>query len=321
MLFSFKNILFSAVLLVGGTAVEAQQTEQRYSFSHPQMGTEFRLIFYSHFDSITARAAANRVFAKVDALNSAFSDYQPESELNRLCDKAGSGEKTTVSKPLWDILLLSKQYSERTNGAFDVTIGAVTRLWRRARSMQELPDSSRLAAALQTVDQRHILLYGKNQAQIDLKGTRLDLGGIAQGYAADVCLEELRNLGIRQALADAGGDIALGDPPPGEKGWKIERPTLDSTGQLTNETLLLSNCGITTSGATFRFLEANGVRYSHIIDPRTGMGLTHRNLVTVMSNKAVDADAWATALSVLGPEGWEALKEKYPGVKVWITTY
>lgn len=282
------------------------------------MGTVIRLVFYSATDSAGARSVAEKVFARVDSLNAVFSDYLPESELNRLCDRAGDGGKVLVSKDLWDILRMSATYSEMTDGAFDVTVGAVTRLWRKARMMKELPDSSRLAAAVSTVDYRYVRLYKKRRAMIANKGTRLDLGGIAQGYTADECLRMLRAAGIPSALVDVGGDIALGDLPPAAKGWIIESPVAGENGNVTADTLILSNCGITTSGASYRHLEINGVRYSHIIDPRTGQGLTHRNWVIIKAPTATDADAWATALSVLGEQEWEKLKSKHVSITAWI---
>lgn len=289
--FNLSALTFNLLLLIP-VLLNAQQ---RYEFSHPQMGTVFRLVFYTEKDSATAQSIAKQVFDRVDTLNAIFSDYLPESELNRLSDKAGSGKKIQVSEPLWEILRLSKHYAKASKGAFDPTVGALTRLWRRARNLKEPPDSTRIAAALETVDYRSIRLYKNRRVQLKLKGTRLDLGGIAQGYAADECLSILKAAGISIALADAGGDIALGAAPPGVKGWHIERITSDSI----KETLVLANCGITTSGATYRYFEAaNGVRYSHILDPRTGWGITQPRLVTVLAPNAVTADAWATALSV-----------------------
>lgn len=306
--FSLSKFPFSLLLLLP-TFLPAQQ---RYEFSHPQMGTVFRLVFYTEKDSTTAQSIAKQVFDRVDTLNAIFSDYFPESELNRLSDKAGSREKIQISEPLWNILRLSKSYAKASKGAFDPSVGALTRLWRRARNLKEPPDSAWIAAALTTVDYRSIRLYKNCRVQLKLKGTRLDLGGIAQGYAADECLSILKGAGISIALADAGGDIALGDAPPGAKGWSIERITSDST----KETLVLANCGITTSGATYRYFEdANGVRYSHIVDPRTGWGITQQRLVTVLAPHAITADAWATAVSVTG----KSSRKKGSGdIKVWM---
>lgn len=290
----------------------------RFEFSHPQMGTVFRLVFYADLDTAAAGAVAKRIFQRVDTLNAIFSDYQPESELNRLSDRAGQPDAQAVSAELDDILRRARFFSRASDGAFDVTVGALTRLWRRAFHRQELPDATRLEAARRTVGWQTIRFRSGRRVQLTRAGTRLDLGGIAQGYAADECLRLLRAAGIRRALADAGGDIALGDAPPGTGGWQIETPALDTLGRLNAETKLLANCGITTSGATYKYLDVQGKRYSHIVDPATGYGLTHRNLVCVQAPDATTADAWATAISVAGAEKWARWKKRHPRVQVWV---
>jgi thiamine biosynthesis lipoprotein len=276
-----------------------------------------------------AQTAATQAFAAVDSMNACMSDYLPESELSRLCSTAGTGQSVHVSDDLFQILKLSNSFSRKSNGAFDVTVGPLTRLWRRARNLKELPDSTRIEEARQLVDFQNIVFKKGKKIELRKTGTRLDLGGIAQGYAADRCLKILRQNGIRRALADAGGDIALGDAPPGESGWAIEIPASQSEGVTSIKskavtsshrltTLRLANCGITTSGATYRYLEAGGKRYSHIVDPRTGWGLTHRVLVTVQAPDATTADAWATAISVLGESGWQKLRKKHRRLTVWL---
>lgn len=289
------------------------RVEQRFEYAWPQMGATFKLVFYAP-DSLLARQAAQAVVDRVDTLNAIMSDYRPDSELMRLCEQAGTGQKVAVSADLWRILHLSAGYARRSRGAFDPTIGPLTRLWRRARHLQELPDSGRIEEARALVNWENVILY-RNPRRVELKnkGMKLDLGGIGQGFAADECLRVLRGFGITKALADAGGDIALGDPPPGARGWSVAIP-----GQFAQAPLLLSNCGITTSGATARYLEANGRRYSHIVDPRSGWGVSHRVLVTVEAPSATEADAWATAISVMGKRNWEAMKNRYPRVKVWV---
>lgn len=280
------------------------------------MGTVFRLVFYADLDTVAASALAGRVFGRVDTLNAIFSDYQPESELNRLSDRAGASASTPVSAELEDILRRACRFSKASDGAFDVTVGALTRLWRRAFHQQELPDPVRLEAARKTVGWRYIRFGRHGEVQLTQGGTRLDLGGIAPGYAADECLRLLRAAGVHRALVDAGGDIALGDAPPDTPGWQIETPVIDSDGRLGAEKKYLTNCGITTSGATYKYLEANGRRYSHIVDPSTGYGLTHRNLVCVQAPDATTADAWATAISVAGEAKWKKWKKRHPELNV-----
>ncbi|MEO0007903.1 MAG: hypothetical protein RJA20_2099 [Bacteroidota bacterium] len=288
--------------------------QNRYEYSHPQMGTVFRVVFYAHHDSSEAAALAKTVFDRIDTLNMRFSDWLPESELGMLCREAGDKHCLKVSAELADILHQSGSFTRQSNGAFDVTIGAVTRLWRRSRNLKELPEPERIAAALKTVGWKNLTVCPDDSCvRLRKKGMLLDLGGIAQGWTADDCLGILRSNGVSMALIDAGGDIALGAPPPGREGWQIEMPSADGTKLMT-----LENCGITTSGATCRFFELDGKRYSHIVDPRTGQPLTHRTQVTVLAQNATTADAWATAISVMGEKGWYRLKRK-PEIKVWIS--
>lgn len=305
----------SAIHIIGLEATAPLELH-RYSFQHPQMGTVFKLVFYSEKDSSEARAIAQQVFNRIDTLNAIFSDWLPESALSQLCKTAGMGKKVAVSPELFDILVQSKRFSKQSAGAFDASIGPLTRLWRRARSLKELPLPERIATAREKVGWKNIQTF-KHGRCIRLKkaGMALDLGGIAQGWTADVCLKMLKDQGISRALVDAGGDIAMGDAPPGEKGWKIELPEGIKTGNID----LLQNCGITTSGATVRFFEVDGKRYSHIIDPRTGQALTHQVLVTVLAPNATMADAWATAISVSGEVGRGQALKSNKKLEIWLT--
>jgi thiamine biosynthesis lipoprotein len=186
--------------------------------------------------------------------------------------------------------------------------------------LKELPDTAHIREARELVGFQNLILLRDQKISLLKAGMRLDLGGIAQGYAADRCLKILRQNGIHKALADAGGDIALGDAPPGTTGWKIELPEQNaSEAHPAPKVLFLSNCGITTSGASYRYLEVEGKRYSHIVDPRNGWGMTHRVLVTVQAPDATKADAWATAISVLGDAGWNKLNHKPKHLKVWLS--
>ncbi len=313
-----KHVLLACVWLFCSLHAGSQPAEKKYTYAHPQMGTTFKITFYSRLDSISSHAIATEIFSKIDSLNLLFSDYLPESELNRLCNQAGNLNWINISSDLWNILDLSNYFTQASSGAFDVSVGAITRLWRKARAMKELPDSTLISNTLRSSGHTCVQLKPKQQARILQAGTRLDLGGIAQGYTADICLNLLRSKGIRRALVDAGGDIAIGDPPPYSNGWLIYFPSYsnDNTDHL--DSLRLSNCGITTSGATTRYLEVNNIKYSHIIDPRTGWALTENYLVTVQAPNATIADAWATALNVLGPLGWELIRDEHPELNVWI---
>jgi thiamine biosynthesis lipoprotein len=146
---------------------------------------------------------------------------------------------------------------------------------------------------------------------------RLDLGGIAMGYAVDEALGVLRKRGIASGLIDASGDIGVGDPPPGKEGWVIEVAPVDEDGAPRTR-VLLANAAVTTSGDALQHVEIGGKRYSHIVDPRTGLGLTDRTSVTVIARDCTSADSLATAVSVLGPKEGLKLIEHTPGTAAWI---
>jgi thiamine biosynthesis lipoprotein len=136
---------------------------------------------------------------------------------------------------------------------------------------------------------------------------QLDVGGIAKGYAADEAIAVLSKLGIKSALVAASGDLAFSDAPPDERGWKISIDALHSS-------LILANRAVSTSGASEQNFVANSVRYSHILDPKTGLGLTSDITTTVIAPRGLDADGMATAINVLGPELGLAFIDKQAGV-------
>ncbi len=260
------------------------------------MGTEFRILLYVA-DSSKAQAAAQAAFQKIAALEQIMSDYREDSEVSLLATVAGDSKThTPVSNDLWKVLSYAQDVARRSGGAFDVTAGELTKLWRRAFRQKEFPAAGEIEAARKTVGFKDLELK-KNTVQLKKTGMRLDLGGIAKGYAVDEAMAVLRSHGITAALVDGGGDLLAGDAPPGTMGWLIEKPVLGNDG-LTFEKIPLKNAAIATSGDTYKFLEHEGKRYSHILDPRTGMGITTRQFVTVTAPTCMEADAWATAMSV-----------------------
>lgn len=299
-----KHLTISLLILLSGLlGVNALQPAplDRYVFTEPHMGTTFRIILYAP-DEATAKAAAKAAFARVAELNAIMSDYQPTSELMRLCQKAG-GAPVEVSIDLFDILRKSEEYARLTDGAFDVTISPVVRLWRRARRTREMPRAEDIKKALALVDYRKIKLEPKGRTvQLMLMGMLLDLGSIAKGYAADAALAVLRRHGITRALVAAGGDIAVGDAPPSAAGWKVGIAPLKNPDAPPELHLLLKNAGVSTAGDAEQFVEIAGKRYSHIIDPKTGIGLVGRRSVTVIAPNATTSDALDTAVCVMGPE-------------------
>jgi thiamine biosynthesis lipoprotein len=227
----------------------------------------------------------------------------------RLCDKAG-GPPVPVSQDLFDILERSLQMYERSGGAFDVTIGPVVRLWRRARRERKLPDLELLAKARALVGSDKMRLDAKGRTVQLLKpGMKLDLGAIAKGYASQEAVKVLKEQGVSRALVAGSGDIVVGDPPPGQDGWTIGIAPLDAPDAPPSQFLRLRNAAVSTSGDASRFVEIDGQRYSHIIDPKTGLGMREHASVTAVAPDGATADALDTTVYILGPEKGLALVE------------
>jgi thiamine biosynthesis lipoprotein len=219
-----------------------------------------------------------------------------------------------VSPELFEVFSHSLKYSEASDGAFDVTIAPVVKLWRVARRQRKLPDESLLSAARQLVGWKNIQLDPKARTvELRQASMSIDFGGIAKGYIADQARDVLQVRGIRQCLVAVAGDISAGDAPPNTDGWRIGVAPLDKPDGTPSRLLRLTNCAISTSGDAFQFVEIAGVRYSHIVDPATGLGLTRRSSVTVVAPKGIDADALDTTVSVLGMERGLKLIEQMKG--------
>lgn len=263
------------------------------------MGTLFRIKLYAR-DEQQAQVGFRAAFARVAEIDNALSDYKPDSELNRL-STAAVQHPVKVGQDLYRVLTASQQIAQETGGAFDVTIGPITHLWREARRQRRIPEQADLQQGLARCGFRKLHLYADTQTvELDIPGMQLDVGGIAKGYAADEALLVLRHQGIASALVAASGDLAFSDAPPGQRGWKIGIDSYDSASAPFTRVVQLQNAAVSTSGDTEQHLDAGGVRYSHIINPETGVGLTTPVTVTVIARHGIDADAMATAISVLG---------------------
>lgn len=316
--YSLRLTLTGFVICLAGCRGLSPEMErpQRFEFQQPHMGTLFTITLYAT-DETLARQAANAAFAKVAELNQVMTDYDPESELMRL-SRSPVGVPVRVSEALFEILAESQRLAQLSDGAFDVTIGPVIRLWRRARRAETLPTPEQIAHARASVGWQKLQLDSKNKTITLLAANmQLDLGGIAKGYAADQALAVLRKQGIPRALVAASGDIAVGAAPPGQRGWRVTIGSPTDAGASTNS-LLLANAAVSTSGDSEQFVIINGQRYSHIVDPRTGLGLTTHCQVSIIAPRATQTDAFATTVSVLGGPRGIRLIESQPGLAALI---
>ena len=317
----FRVFPFLAALLfltACRTATPAKPLE-RFEFSHPAMGTLITITLYAP-DLAAAKAGTDAAVHRIDALEDIMSDYQADSELMRLCDQP-FGMPMPVSAELFDVLQRSQKVSKLSDGSFDVTVGPYVRLWRFARKRKVLPTSAEITAARAAVGWQKLRLAARAHAvTLLVPNMRLDLGGIGKGYAADAALHILRGRGIDRALVAASGDIAVGNPPPGQQGWKVGIAAFDVATNTPARTLLLHNAGISTSGDTEQFIEINGVHYSHIVNPVTGLGLTNRIQATIIGPDATTTDSLDTTVSLLGVQRGLALIDSWPHLAALIVT-
>ncbi len=314
------NLLVAGITaILASSCVFPAPTLQRYEFQQPQMGLPFRMVLYAKTRA-QAEAASNRAFARIQQLNDVMSDYEFDSELSTLSRSSGEGRARPVSQDLWIVLSRSQRLAQESSGAFDITVGPYTALWRKARREKQLPTAEKLKEFGAGVGyQKLVLDPRKRTAVLTAPRMRLDLGGIAKGYAIDEALKVLRSNGISRALVTGGGDMAAAEPPPGQPGWRIELAALDATLAPAARFILLKNRALATSGDLFQHVEIEGKRYSHIVDPRTGLGLTDHSLVNVIARDCMTADSLTKVVSILGPEaGFEFIRRK-PGVSARVT--
>ncbi|OYW73136.1 MAG: hypothetical protein B7Z37_22715 [Verrucomicrobia bacterium 12-59-8] len=278
------------------------------------MATTFRISLHAE-SRVQAEKAAEAAFKRIADLNAVCSDYEPNSELMQLCN-TGPNKPFKASADLFSIISRALELSRLTEGAFDITCGNLSHLWRRTKRTHKLPPADRLQLALTATDWRAVQLDEQTHTITLLKpGMLLDLGGIAKGYAADAGLRVLREHGHPRALVMAGGDIAIGDPPPGADAWDIKlRQFTHASPEEDLVAVRLHNCAVSTSGDLYQFTEIDGTRYSHIVSPLTGLGLTERIACSVIAPDCTTSDALATAMCVLGRKRGEKAAAQVKGV-------
>jgi len=316
-IFSYHSkflLLWTFLLLVNLAA-----GQKKFVFEEGKMGSPFTIIICA-IDSLKAAEAAAEAFKKADTLNNILSDYIDSSELNRLNATSGQGHYIKVSSWLFNILVVAQTAAELSGGNYDITIGPVVKLWRKARSTHIFPHKDSIAAALSVVGFHYLHLDTANQSVwLEKKGMMLDVGGLGKGYVAQIALGVIHDYGFPSAMINAGGKIVVGDAPPGTKGWIIGINVPGEKQAILQQFLLLSNKSVATSGDIYQHVDFSGIRYSHIVNPKTGIGLTHSSNVTAIAKDGVTADWLATACSILSIKKSLAMIKKIDNSALLIT--
>jgi FAD:protein FMN transferase len=291
---SARACLFLATL--AASCLETAQAEWLLR-EVPVMGTRCAVELWSE-DRMRGEAAAEAVFAEFRRIDALMSTYKPESELSRVNQRA-AGEPVRISRELYDLLATSIEYSKLTRGAFDVTYASVGYLYDYRRHVR--PDDAAIAAALPGINYRHIQLLPETAAvRFARPGVRVDLGGIAKGHAVDRGIHVLRSLGIERAMVNAGGDTRI-------IGDRFGRPWITGIRHPDDEKKVvlripITDAAMSTSGDYERFFEEGGVRYHHILDPKTGKSASKVRSVTVIGPTATRTDALTKSIFVMGAE-------------------
>ncbi len=272
------------------------------------MGGAFSIAAYGE-DRARLETAIAEALDEARRLNEELSNYLPSSEWSRMNRLAGQ-EPVAISKELFDLLAACVDYSRESDGAFDISVGPLMKVWGFYKGTGHLPHRAEVSAAMEQVGWRNIELdAARRTVRFRKPGVNLDPGGIGKGYAVDRMADILKRDGIRSALISAASSsiYAIGTPP-GENGWKIAiKNPKDSTRPAA--TVWLKDESMSTSGNYEKFFYAEGKMYSHIMDPRTGYPATGMLSTSVITPKCIDSEAWAKPYYILGRD-WTAKHKK-----------
>jgi thiamine biosynthesis lipoprotein len=313
-------LLATLLLFTGCRSTPPATALEKFRFDEPHMGTIFSITLYAT-DASTANAAAEAAFRDIARMDQMMSDYNPDSELRQLC-RQPVGQPTHVSPELFDIIRESERVTKETGGAFDITVGPFVQAWRFARKNKTFPTPDDIARLRKSVGYQNLRLDARAQSvTLLVPNMQLDLGGIAKGYSADRALAIVRRMGIKSALVAASGDIAIGAAPPGKPGWDVGIQAFDDSPDQLSRTIFLHDAGISTSGDSEQYYEFKGIRYSHIIDPATGLGMTNRIQTTIIGPNATITDGLDTPTAIMGVKRALALVNSQPKLAALIVTH
>ena len=286
--------------------------------SRNAMGTAFTIYLYARREP-DAHALFESAFDEIERLDETLSNYRASSELSRI-NRLAAHEAVTTDPEVFGLLETALDFSLRSEGAFDITVGPLMRAWGLFRGNGSLPSEEELGSARETVGFHHLLLHPPTRTvRFAVPDLELDPGAIGKGYAVDRVAAVLVEAGVRIAFIDAGSSTvyAIG-APPGEAGWKVHVPDpQDRSRALTSVTL--RDQSLSTSGNYQQFFEAEGRRYCHVMDPRTATPVQGILQTTMIASDSTTTDALSNAMFVLGPETGSKLLAGVPDSRgLWV---
>ncbi|MGI8742732.1 MAG: FAD:protein FMN transferase [Bryobacteraceae bacterium] len=304
-----KRIVVSLLLILGLAAAPVAKPELvRAEGSVDAMGSTYSVIIYGS-DRERLQAAVAQALEEARRLDQLLSNYQPESEWSQV-NRLGANRPVEVSPELFQLLSACVEYSRASEGAFDITVGPLMKVWGFYKGTGHLPHRAEIRGALGKVGYRNIVLDARHSTvRLSQPGVEMDPGGIGKGYAVDKMISVLKSSGIGSALVSAAGSsiYALGSPP-GDSGWKLQIKDPKNPSKSV-ATVSLKDQSMSTSGNYEKFFYAEGKLYSHIMDPRTGYPSQGMLQTSVIAPKTIDSEAWTKPYYIQGRE-WTVRHKK-----------
>lgn len=285
--------------------------------SRVSMACLYAIEAYARGDEQAIQKSLEAALDEVDRIDRLMSHYKPDSPVSRINREAGQ-HTVRVDPELFAFIKRSLRYGNESDGAFDITVGPLMKAWGFLRGEGHLPSDTELATARQRVGAHHVTLNDNDWTiRFDVEGVQLDLGGIAKGYAVDRAVEILRSQQIDAALVSAGGSTIYGlGAPPEQDGWSVDiQDPVDA--RKVARRVTLKDRSLSVAGSSEKSFVAGGVRYSHIMDPRTGRPVQGLLSVAVLTDNGTDGDALDDALFVLGPTKSAEYLNRYPSVEAF----
>ena len=295
--------------LVSAFKSEAENIKKRFSETRLLMGTVVEVIVIGDKEDVARKSIAD-AFSAMERVDRLMSNFKGDSDISRINKGAGS-KAVAVDSDVVEVIKKSIYYSEISNGAFDITVGGVEELYD-FEDEGRIPEEEKFKNSVSLIGYRNIAIKG-NTVRLMKKGMKLDLGGIAKGYAIDKGIDAIRKNGVADALVNASGDIrTIGESENGQ--WKIGVLHPRENGRII-DTLLMKDISVATSGDYRKYFISGGKRYHHILNPSTGLPTEGVQSVTIIAPFAVDADALATAVFVMGKKNGMKLVEKLKDIE------
>ena len=282
------------------------------------MGSVFGITLVDQ-DSTKANINIDKTIAEIERIENLISEWRPETQISKVNQNAGIAP-VKVDREVFELTKRAIEYSEMTNGAFDISTAAMDRIWKFDGSMTEMPTEEQIKYSVRNVNYKNIVLDSVNSTiYLSQKGMKIGFGSIGKGYAADRGRAIMQSLGVKAGIVDASGDIATWGLQPNGKPWSIGIRNPFKRHKIV-KILKLKNSAVATSGSYEKFAEINGIRYSHIINPTTGYPASGLTSVTIYGASCEFSNALSTSIMVLGPKKGKELAKKHSNYKFILIT-